>query len=143
MKKKIVMMAILLLAGSWAFSQCDKKVTWHTSKMEILDTTGKVIKYWTENSTVETSDKAFIITPNQDAERKMTGTVQNILCNWKDRYKNGFTTFISEIHEPSGEIKHGTIRIEAANNKMYLYMELKEMANMKFRVTIDSYEENP
>lgn len=140
MKKKMILLAFLLAAGTWAFSQCNGKTTWQCSKLEVLDSTGKVIQAREDSSILELSEMAFNITPNQNRDEKKKGTVYNLTCNWKEAFKDGYSTFSTEITEPSGETKHGNVRIEATEGKLYLMIDLKEKSNMIFRVALTPYK---
>lgn len=62
---------------------------------------------------------------DDDEEDALRGDIKNFVCDWKDAWKNGVTTFESELIEKSGEKNDGLVKIEGQNGHLVIRINFK------------------
>lgn len=137
--KTILLLFILLATGLQAISQCDKKVTWYGSKGEMFDASGTLLDTKIDSIFIETDPQK--ITSKFKADNKaLEGTVKEKICDWKEPFRNGKTVYHATVtidDSPSNAI----FTIEARDGKITLSLTIEAMADKKFLIYIDRYEE--
>ena len=101
MKSLFTICALSFSLGSSA--QCDKNVIYNSGKADFVDSTGNNIRSKEGKITVTLTKKDFVLVHDDDEEDALRGDIKNFVCEWKDAWKNGVTTFESELIEKSGE----------------------------------------
>lgn len=143
MKKVILSATVLVALVIGARAQCDKKITWSATKTEFLDTSGNV-EHEDDNAVViQTNSKEVIITPNNNEDEAIHGDVKELVCDWKEAFKNGKTSFKSSLKDPRGDEKNGTVVIEGKDGKIVFLFDVSGADGRKFRIRvyIDSHQE--
>ena len=85
MKKLFFLFLISLFTGIIATAQCDKTVTWTSTKTDYLDSNGTVKNTVTLPTTIQTTSKHITVTVNSgqgDAD-VIEGDIKDIQCSWK------------------------------------------------------------
>ena len=89
------------------------------------------------------SVKTSIILKHGDKEDDaLKGDIKDLVCDWKEAFKNGKTSFKSQLLEPSGDAKDAIVTIEGKDGKLTILVELVNMEGKKLRIYVDSYKEN-
>lgn len=138
MKKQILTLLFVAVAGFSSFAQCDKKNVLTSSVTEYLNNSGEVQRTQEEFTTVEFDSKSISITPG---DHTMDGNISSITCDWKTPYKEGKTVIKTVINGENGRTMNGTITIEGKDGKLSLTAEFEEMPDTKIRVMLDKFEE--
>lgn len=136
MKKQILILLLVVIAGTSSYAQCDKKSILASSSTEYLTNTGEVRKTVEEPTTIEFDSKTIILSPG---DHTMEGTVSVVSCDWKTPYKDGKTVFKASLAAEPGQTMDVTITIEGKDGKLTLLFE--ESADKRIRVTLDKFEE--
>jgi hypothetical protein len=140
MKKITVLVCAFIATAFIANAQCDKNIKWTSSKTEILDTAGSVLKQRDEAVEVTTTPSKISIIRHDEQDHRMEGDVTNVVCKWQDK-QNGKTTFKSALLDPDeNKTRHATITIEAVNGKTIILLQAEEETTA-IRLNIDSSEE--
>ncbi|SFP70989.1 hypothetical protein [Parafilimonas terrae] len=137
MKKLTLFVSAFVMCAFAANAQCDKKIKWNASKMEMVDTSGNV-RSKDGIITVITGDGKIVVTAAEDNEQ-LSGGITDYVCNWKDR-NNGSMSFKSLLTDTHGKERHATITIEAKDGKTVMVFSAEEELT-KMQLPIDAYEE--
>ncbi len=138
MKKQVLILLLVVVAGTSSYAQCDKKTVLTSSLTEYLTSTGEVRKTVDETTTIEFDSKKIIITPG---DHVMNGTVDSVsFCDWKTPYKEG-KTVLKTTMEAGERNMNVVITIEGKDGKVILLFEDSESPEMRIRVTLDKFEE--
>ena len=137
--KPLLVSLILFITGLQAISQCDKKVTWYASKGEMLDANGTLLDTKIDSIFLETSPEKITLRSKSD-ENWLEGTVKEKTCDWKEPFKNGKTVYHAAV-SMDGRPSNATFTVEARNGKITLSVVIEAMADKKFLIYIDRYEE--
>jgi len=137
MKKLTLFVSAFVMCAFAANAQCDKKIKWNASKMEMVDTAGNV-RSKDGVITVITGNGKIVVTAPDDNE-ELSGDIADYVCKWKDK-NNGSTSFKSLLTDKSGKERHATITIEAKDGKTVMVFSAEEELT-KMRLPIDAYEE--
>jgi hypothetical protein len=62
---------------------------------------------------------------DDDEEDALRGDIKNFTCEWKDAWKNGETTFESELIGKSGEKNDAMVRIEGRDGHLLIRINFK------------------
>lgn len=141
--KKLIFTLLLLAAGSTiTMAQCDKKVSFVSSKTQHLDAGGTLKHAEDETTVIEftKSDITVAITKG-DGDQKMTGTVKSNVCDWKVPFKDGKTTMNISLTNDNGESRDFSVTIEGKDGKVVLWAESKEEPDDKIKLEADKFEE--
>jgi hypothetical protein len=141
MKKIIVILLVLTVVSKWSNAQCNKKILWTATKEEFLDANGQVTHADEDSVTLEVSDSGIIINHNNVPQDQLTGTMKEMVCNWSEPFKNGKTSFSSDITEVSGDEHNGIITIEGKDGQISILIELTDKGGMKIKLYVSKYEE--
>ena len=136
MRKQVLILLFIVVAGTSSYAQCDKKSILTSSVTEYLTSSGEVRKTVEETTTIEFDSKTIVITPG---DHNMEGTVSSITCDWKTPYKEGKTIIKTIIAIGDGQTMDVTITIEGKDGKLILLFE--ESPEKRIRVTLDKFEE--
>jgi hypothetical protein len=136
MKKQVLILLLVILAGTSIYAQCDKKSILTSGLTEYLTSSGEVRKTVEEATTIEFDSKTIVITPG---DHVMEGTVDSITCNWKTPYKEGKTVVKATVTVGDGQTINVTITIEGKDGKIILLFE--ESPDKRIRITLDKFEE--
>jgi hypothetical protein len=136
MKKQVLILLLVLVAGTSSFAQCDKKSVLTAGLTEYLDSSGEIRKTVEESTTIEFDSKTIVIIPG---EQVMEGTITSISCDWKTAYKEGKTVIKSTITMGDGQPMDVTITIEGKAGQVTLLFE--ESPENRIRLTLDKFEE--
>ena len=136
MKKHVLTILFVAIAGISSYAQCDKKSILTSSKTEYLTSTGEIRREKDELTTIEFDSKGITIAPG---DHVMDGTINSITCDWKTPYKDGKTVIKSTIFMGDGQTMDVVITIEGKDGKIILLFE--ESPEKRIRVTADKFEE--
>ncbi len=136
MKKQVLILLFVVVAGSSSYAQCDKKSVLTSSLTEYLTSSGEIRKTVEEATTIEFDSKTIVVTPG---DHTMEGTVSSITCDWKMPYKEGKTVIKTTIAIGDGQTMDVTITIEGKDGKIILLFE--ESPEKRIRITVDKFEE--
>lgn len=137
--KHLLLAGLLLAATHIAYSQCDKKVLFTSSKTEHLGADSSVQRSDDENTIIEFDRSTITVAPGENP--KMTGKVNSITCNWTTPYKVGRTQMKATLTNPQGESKDVTITIEGKAGKIVFLAVLDDEPEKKIRLVADKFEE--
>lgn len=143
MKKAILLATGLIALAIVGKAQCDKKITWSATKTEFLDSSGNVQHEENNGVVIKTSNTEVIINPGNNEEEAIHGDVKDLICDWKEAFKNGRTSFKSSLKDPRGDEKNGTVVIEGKDGKIVFLFDVSGADGRKFRIRvyIDSHQE--
>lgn len=141
--RSILIAVFLLAAGSTAcLAQCDKKVSFTSSKTQHLDESGTLKQENDEATVVEFNKTDITVSINHDGEdEKMTGTVKSYVCDWSVPFKTGKTTAIVSLKRDDGDARDFTLTIEGRDGKITLMAENKEHPDDKIKLEAVKFEE--
>src|SRR3954468_8521706 len=71
-----------------------------------------------DSVTIEVSDSSIIINHNNNPNDQLNGTVKDISCNWSEPFKNGKSSFKSDLTEVSGDEHNGNFTIEGKDGQI-------------------------
>ena len=140
MSKILVVLAMMLLTGLHAISQCDKKIKWNSSKAEMYDTNGALLDTKTGIITVETDQQKISLSFKESSERGLEGTIKEKTCDWKEAFSNGKTIYHTTVNV-DGKTSDAIFTVEAKDGKTTITLAIEMMAGKKFLIYIDTYEE--
>lgn len=138
MKKFLVSVFILLIIGTAANAQCQKKVTWTSEKTEFLDASGKVQDVKTQPTKIETTHHHITVTTDDDV---LEGDIKQLTCEWREPFKNGKSSFNSLMAKSNGETRNVSITIEGKDGKIDITVEVEKMDGRKMRLLVDNYKQ--
>jgi len=144
-KMKATIITLLLLAGgsTIAMAQCDKKVTFISSKTEHLDEKGALHDTQDEKTTVEFSKTGItVFTANDNDGQKMTGDVKSYTCDWSVPFKTGKTTMSVTLKRDNGDTRDFNLVIEGKDGKITLVAVSPEQLERQIKLTADKFEES-
>lgn len=107
----------------------------------MVDSAGNVSKSKTAAVLIEQTPETIRFSYDGDPNSVMEGPVENVVCNWKEPYKSGKTTFNADMIDPKGESKHAKFVIEAIDGKIVITGAADERPNQILRIKVDRYEE--
>lgn len=132
-------MSILFVTSLQAISQCDKKVTWCASKGDMFDATGTLLDSKVDSIFLETDPQRITLRFKSD-QKSLEATVREKSCEWKEPFKNGKTVYHTTV-SIDGNSSNAIFTVEARNGKVTLSLDIEAMAEKKFLIYIDRYEE--
>lgn len=141
MKTLLLSLVAVIATFSVCNAQCDKSVTWTSSKTEFLDSTGNVTGSKDETASIKTVNKAIIVTPPGGNDNIMNGTIDQYSCNYTADGKNGKMVIGSELTNGHGEVIHATITVTTVEGKTTILLVAKEKPEKRIKLYISNYEE--
>jgi hypothetical protein len=141
MKKIILLLCVLIVISKWTSAQCNKKILWTATKEEFLDASGQVTHTDQDSVTVEVSDSSITINHNNNPQDQLTGTVKEPTCNWSVPFKDGKSSFKSDLTEASGDQHDGNFTIEGKDGQISILIELTDRGGMRIKLYVSKYEE--
>jgi hypothetical protein len=141
MQKIILALAMLLLTGLQGIAQCDKKVTWHATKADLIDANGTLLQTKEATLTLETDSQKVILSVKESPEDGMEGVVKEKTCDWKEAFKNGKTVYHMTLNNSGGKNSKAVFTVEAKDGKITILAEIEMMEGKKLLIYIDTYEE--
>ena len=138
MKKQVLILLLVVVAGTSSYAQCDKKNVLTGSSTEYLNAGNELQRTVDEATTIEYDSKSITITPG---DHSMSGTVSSITCDWKTPYKEGKSVIKASIEGPNGQFMTTTITIEGKDGKISLLFEAEEFPDRKIHLNLDKFEE--
>ena len=146
MRKTLFLVFASITIGLVSEAQCDKKITWTTSKGEFVNGGGNIEKTINEKIVVEMDKKQVILKHNDQEEDALTGEIKELTCEWKVPYKSGKTSFKSQLAEPNGDVKNAVVTIEGIDGKILITVDVTDPSgsgdNKKIKIYVDSYKES-
>lgn len=136
---KAILLSILFVTSLQAISQCDKKVTWYASKGDMFDATGTLLDSKVDSIFLETDPQRITLRFKSD-QKSLEATVREKSCEWKEPFKNGKTVYHTTV-SIDGNSSNAIFTVEARNGKVTLSLDIEAMAEKKFLIYIDRYEE--
>jgi len=133
-------MAFFAVTSS-ASAQCGKKINWIAAGFDMVDSAGNISKTKTASVLIEQTPESIRFSYDGDPNSVMEGNIQNHVCNWKEPYKSGKSTFTADMIDPRGESKHAKFVIEAIDGKIVITGAADERPNQILRIKVDRYEE--
>ncbi len=131
--KKILLVALLVwIAGAASFAQCDKKLTFSSSKTDHIEN-GSLL--FTKDETVVLQIDKSAITLTIDGEEKGVMAITSQTCNWSVPFKEGKSTFSVTM----GEATY-SLTIEGKDGKVYLTAQNEGNGN-PMRMLANKFEE--
>ena len=134
-------MLVFVTINKWSNAQCDKRILWTSTKEEFLDANGQVTHTDEDSVTLEVSDSGIVINHNNIPQDELKGTIKEINCNWSEPFKNGKTTFKSDLTEVSGDEHNGNFTIEGKDGQISVLIELTDKGGMRIKLYVNKYEE--
>jgi len=141
MKKIILLLFVVCIFSKSGNAQCNKRILWTATKEEFLDSNLQVTHTDQDSVTIEVSDSSIIINHNNNPNDQLNGTVKDISCNWSEPFKNGKSSFKSDLTEVSGDEHNGNFTIEGKDGQISIMIELTDKGGMRIRLYISKYEE--
>lgn len=123
--KKAILIFALSLPGAYSFAQCDKTVTYFSGKVEFMDESGKVDRSEEGKIVVTVSKSHITLMHNNDDNDIMEGAITENKCDWETPFKNGKTTFNTNLIERSGESNDASVSIEGKEGKLVILINFK------------------
>jgi|SRR5579872_5666442 len=141
--RSILIAVFLLAAGSTAcLAQCEKKVSFSSSKTQHLDESGTLKGADDETTVVEFNKTDITVSINHDGQdQKMTGTVKSYACDWNVPFKTGKTTMMVSLKNDEGEARDFSVTIEGKDGVITLLAENKEHPDDKIKLEAVKFEE--
>ncbi len=141
--RSILIAVFLLAAGSTAcLAQCEKKVSFSSSKTQHLDESGTLKQENDETTVVEFNKIDITVTINHDGQdEKMIGTVKSYVCDWSVPYKTGKTTANVSLKRDDGDAMDFTVTVEGKDGKITLLAESKDHPDDKIKLEAMKFEE--
>lgn len=141
MKRILLTVASLIAFGAMTYAQCDKKFSLSSSKTEYLNEKMELQRS-VDEAVVITIDKTTITIDIDNAdEKRMTGTVTPVSCQWKTPFGDGKMVLKADIKDQRGDTKSTTITIEGKDGKVTFLLELNDEKDKKIRLAADKFAE--
>ena len=137
--KTILVFLILFVASLQGISQCDKKVKWYGAKGEMLDANGTLLDTREDSIFLDTDPQKITLKFKSD-NKSLEGTVKEKTCDWKEPFKNGKSVYQTTV-SVDGSFSNASFTVEAREGKITLLLVIEAMADKKFLIYIDRYEE--
>jgi hypothetical protein len=141
MKKIVFVVFITLVFGKLSFGQCDKKITWQSTKSEFLDAAGKVQNTREDSLWIETGTKDITVNHANVAEDQLKGTIKEVACNWSEPFKNGKTIIKAAITDASGNGTDGVLTIEGKEGDITITLSMDNMQGKQIRIFVNKFQE--
>jgi len=141
MKTLLLSLVAVIATVSVCKAQCDKSITWTSSKTEFLDSSGNVTGSKDETASIKTVNKAITVTPPGAADNIMNGTIGQYSCNYTADGKNGKMVIGTELTNGHGEVVHATITVTTVEGKTTILIVAKEKPDKLIKLYISNYEE--
>ena len=125
--KSTFLICALSSLGFASSAQCDKNVIYNSGRADFVDSLGNNVNSKEGKITVTLTKNDFVLMHDNDEEDALRGNVKNLKCEWKDAYKNGKTTFESELVGKSGEKDDAIVNIEGKDGKLLIQVKFKIM----------------
>ncbi|HZX57335.1 MAG TPA: hypothetical protein VFE54_01365 [Mucilaginibacter sp.] len=141
--RSAILTLFLLAAGSTVcLAQCDKKVSFSSSKTEHLDENGALKQADDETTVVEFNKTEITVSINHDGQdQKMTGTVKSYVCDWNVPFKTGKTVMMVSLKNDEGEARDFSLTIEGKDGVITLLAENKDHPDDKIKLAAVKFEE--
>ena len=123
--KYTILIFILSFSTIYSTAQCDKSISYFSSKAEFMDTAGKVDRSEEGKIIVKVTRTNIILIHNDDDNDTMKGEITDRVCEWKEPFKNGKTTFTTRLIEKSGESNDANANVKGKNRKPEILIILK------------------
>ena len=140
MQNIILAFAIVLLTSVSAFAQCDKKVKWKAAKAELLDESGTVVDTKQGLITITTDSKSILLEIAEEPGDKLEGTISDLVCEWKEAFKDGKTTFKAIMSKQDGKSTGATFNFEGKDGQLIIRFQLERMNGRTVRIVVDKHE---
>ena len=140
MSKIIFLSVLFFVTGLNAMSQCDKKVAWHASKVDMFDAKGSFLQTKEATIIVETDPKKVTLSFKESSEDGLEGTVTEKVCDWKKAFADGKTVYHATVFV-DGRTSNATFTVEAKDGKVTVSADIEMMEGRKFVVYVNTYEE--
>ena len=103
-----------------------KVLPYFSGKAEFIDTSGKVDRAEKGKITVKVSKTTIVLMHNDDDNDTMKGEITGRVCEWKEPFKDGKTTFTTRLIEKSGESNEAIVSINGKDGKLTILINLKK-----------------
>ena len=130
---------MLVITGMHAYSQCDKKVTWYSTKGEMYDAHGTLLDTRQDSIFFQTDQQKVTLRFKSD-NQELEGSVIEKTCDWKEPFKNGKSVYHTIVNI-EGTSSNATFTVEAKDGKIKLSLEIEIRQERKFVIYIDKYQE--
>jgi hypothetical protein len=137
--KKTILSLCLSLSGALAIAQCDQDVTYFSGKAEFLDNAGKVERSEEGKIVFRVTKKSVTLMHNDDVHDTMKGEITSNLCDWKIPFKNGKTTFSTNLIDAGGDSKAATASIEGKDGEIVILLNIPAFGKT-LKLIADRYE---
>jgi len=142
MRSAILTLFLLVASSTVCLAQCDKKVSFNSSKTQHLDESGALKQADDETTVVEFNKTDITVSINHDGQdRKMTGTVKSYVCDWNVPFKTGKTTMNVSLKNDDGDARDFTLTIEGKDGIITLLAENKDHPDDKIKLEAVKFEE--
>jgi hypothetical protein len=141
MRHVVLALFLLVFTTITTHAQCDKKVTWHASKAEIIGADSQVLKTKEGTITITTTKTNINIEIVEDPGGTLTGVVRETACTWQEAFKNGKTVYKVDMARQTGETSDASVTVEAKDGKISILVIIGKMEGRMIRVWVDKYEE--
>jgi hypothetical protein len=136
----IVVLAALLLTGLQGISQCDKKIKWNATKVDMFDAKGALLESKAATIIVETDQQKISVSFKESTEDGLEGNLKEKICDWKEAFRNGKTVYRTTVNM-DGKTSNAIFTVEAKDGKITILAEIELLEGRKFLIYVDSYEE--
>ena len=136
MKKFAFILSISLFTIIGAMAQCDSTVMLHTVRQEMLNEKDEVIDNEDDAAKIDIGKDTIIITKD-NGENIMTASIVKKDCKWKDRLKDGKSTYDIKIAFPDGTESAGTGVLEGKEGNLHFLLTIEKMQGRKIKAYID------
>jgi hypothetical protein len=91
-------------------------------------------------------DKILVVTTNTDILLRhdeegtddLKGSIKDLVCTWKQPFKNGKTVFKTDLVDASGDVKPAQVTIEGIDGKIVIMVEgLHD--DKRIRIAVESF----
>jgi hypothetical protein len=137
--KHLLLAAVLLIAATAGYGQCEKKTVLSASKTDHLAADSSVERSDDGVITIEFDKTTFLVNPPN--EGPLTGKVDSVACNWPTPYKEGKIRMKVTLTNPQGETQHFTVTIEGKAGKITLLAVMDGQPGERIRLIADKFEE--
>ena len=138
--KQTILILILSFSTLYSIAQCDKSVTYFSGKAEFIDTAGKVDRSEEGKIIVKVTRSNIILMHNDDDSDTMNGEITDRVCEWKEPFRNGTTTFTTRLIEKSGESNDAAVNIKGKEGKLVILINFKNRGKI-LKLVPDSHKE--
>jgi metal-dependent hydrolase (beta-lactamase superfamily II) len=140
LKRTILALTFMMVAGAnYVYGQCDKAITFKSSKTTMFDAEGKLDRVKDETTIVTISKSEIVIIPGGD-DHRLGGTITSKTCDWSTPYKDGKMVIKGTLENTDGNEMHATLTIIGVGGKITLTFEAEEIGKRKIQVIADKFE---